>query len=126
LLWPAESRTLSLVNWDIAKERLIRDYGINVENFISWPKVNELRLVANTVKHADGASCNNLKSLRPDLFDSPRLEGDASTFDLVKMREVFQPLIGEDLYVNRDEFANYVSTVKQFWEELANAFDDAG
>lgn len=123
LLWFHEDRDLSLVNWKEAKKRLLKNYGIDVDGIPSWLKVSELRLLANAVKHAEGTSCEELKSLRPDLFVSPHLEKDGSAIDLVKIREVFQPLAGEDLYVSLEEFDKYVEAVKLFWDELANAFD---
>lgn len=123
LLWPPEDADMSLVKWGIANERLLKYYGINIEKFTSWSKVNELRLLANTVKHAGGGSCEELKGLRPDLFISPHLEKDGYAIDLVKVREVYHPLAGQDLYVSVEDFAKYVDVVKQFWDELANAFD---
>jgi hypothetical protein len=123
LLSYREDGNLSLVNWKEAEKRLQENYGINIKGFASWSKVDELRLLANTVKHADGGSCEELKSLRPDLFISPHLEKDGYAINLVQIREVFQPLAGEDLYVSVKEFANYVEAVKQFWDNLANAFD---
>ena len=36
------------------KERLLQDCKIDIPTFSSWDKLQELRLVANVVKHADG------------------------------------------------------------------------
>lgn len=123
LLTFREDGEMALVNWREAKERLLKLYKVDVETFSSWSKVNELRLIANTVKHADGGSCNELKKLRPELFLSPRLEKDGHAIDLVKVREVFHPLAGEDFYVSLEEFSKYVEAAKKFWDELAEAFD---
>ena len=124
LLWPPDNdKDPSLIKWRPAKDRLIKYYGIDIEKFNSWAKVNELRLLANTVKHADGDSCTELKGLRPDLFVSTHGQTERYELELVRVRPVLQPLAGEDVYINPEEFAKYVEAVKMFWEELATAFD---
>lgn len=106
-----------------AKNRLRSVYGIQIEAFLSWNKINELKLVANTVKHADGMSCEVLKKLRPDYFTPPSLEKDGLDSGHGGIGEVFHPLAGEDLYISTEEFAKYVEAVKQFCEDLAKSFD---
>ena len=124
LLWlPDNDKDPSLIKWKPAKERLVKYYRIDIEKFSSWTKVNELRLLANTVKHADGDSCAELKGLRPDLFVSPHRQNDRYALELAQVTPVIQPLAGEDVYVSPEEFAKYVEAVKMFWEELAKAFD---
>ena len=73
-----EDGDLSLIKWEEAKKRLLSVYGIKIEAFHSWNKINELRLVANTAKHADGTSCEELKRLRPEHFTYPALKEDES------------------------------------------------
>ena len=113
----------NLLKLAIALDRLLRGNGIDIQTFSSWRTVDELRLVANTIKHADGASCKELKKLRPDLFVSPLTKDEGVEIDLVVRREVFHPLAGEDLYVSADEFGKYAEAVKHFADELAKAFD---
>jgi hypothetical protein len=36
-----------------------------------WARIDELRLVANSVKHAEGPSAQQLRELRADLFQNP-------------------------------------------------------
>jgi hypothetical protein len=43
-----------------AKARLVA-HGIQIDLFRSWAKVDELKTLANAVKHADGRSCEELK-----------------------------------------------------------------
>ena len=64
-----------------------------------------------------------LKGLRPDLFVSTHGQTERYELELVRVRPVLQPLAGEDVYINPEEFAKYVEAVKMFWEELATAFD---
>lgn len=119
-----EDGNLSLISWAEAKRRLQKDYNINIEGFTSWQKVTELRLVTNTVKHADGTSCDELKRIRPNLFLTPTSDKTAFDIELVKAREVFQPLAGEELYVSLEEFSKYVEAVKKFVDELAAEIDN--
>lgn len=123
LLYLGEDGKPNLINWKEAKDRLRDNYGIDVESFSSTGKINELRLVANTVKHADGSSCSELKKIRPDLFVQPDLKGDRPDIGFVTIREVFTPLAGEDVYIGIEDFKKYVEAVKEFWDELAAAFD---
>lgn len=94
--------------------------GINIKKFKSWKKIDELRLVANTAKHADGQSSEELKKLRPKLFWRPDfIDG----FDSLKLPpiSVYQPLMGESFYITHQEFMLYVKAVKDFWFEMVDA-----
>ncbi len=123
LLYIGEDGIPRLINWEEAQERLLSVYGIRIKAFHSWNKINELRLVANTVKHADGPSCEELKKLRPEHFKYPALKEDGLEVDSGSVGEVFHPLAGEDLYISTEEFLKYVEAVKEFCEELAKSFD---
>jgi hypothetical protein len=83
----------------------VRDeVGANIRTLPSWPLVNELRLVANAVKHGEGHSADELHGLRPDLFQMPLLRNrDVGHF---RMR-VRKPLFGEDIFVTTDDFQKY-------------------
>src|SRR5262245_19466365 len=50
------------------QQRLLPDYHIITYTLAAWSTLDELRLVANTVKHANGHKCAELKSRRPDQF----------------------------------------------------------
>ena len=77
--------------------------------------------MANTVKHADGSSAEDLKSIRPDLFLR------SVTSNIIKPNivqwPVFTPLTGDSLYITKSEFKKYVSSVKEFWNELCIALE---
>ncbi|MGO9059100.1 MAG: hypothetical protein ACLQU2_17180 [Candidatus Binataceae bacterium] len=100
---------------------LLKALGIDVTTFIIWPRINELRHLANCVKHAEGNSCEQLRKLRPDLFENPTLNiGDDFKMRGV-VRHVRNPLMGEDIYVTEQELAGHTEVVRQFWMELASA-----
>jgi hypothetical protein len=123
VLRPAEESDNALLNLTKLKERL-NGAGIDVTKLPSWAKIYELRLLANTVKHADGSSADELKQLRPDLFEHP----NTTEFGLPKFggaRRVYMPLSGNDIYVTLDALKSYCSTLVQFWSELADVLSHA-
>jgi len=96
---------------------------IDVTVFPTWPTLDELRLVANTIKHDEGESADALRGRRPDLFIYPaKREGGDSTATPFQSR-VRKPLFGEDLYLTTDDFSRYAGGVITFWSELADAME---
>lgn len=93
--------------------------SISVEAFISWNRIDELRLLANTIKHADGSSCNKLKTKRPDLFKRSRERQIGVQIDPDPHMPIFSPLAGQGIYVNESDFQEYIKGVKNFWSELS-------
>lgn len=104
--------------------RRLERAGINVEKFRAWSKIEELRLVANTVKHAEGQSAKQLLAIRPDYFRNPI--GVESLFatkpDDIR---IFQPLVGEDLYVSQPAINEYKNCLLGFWDELSQSLQSA-
>ena len=92
--------------------------GIQLERLNSWAKLMELRRVANAVKHADGESATELKTLRPGLFTSPMTLGPVIKCDRTP---IFTPLAGEGIYVSVEDFNSYIAAIKAFWSELREA-----
>lgn len=105
---------------EIQRRLMSRDVGL--DGFAAWNKIQELRLVSNVVKHADGPSCEKLKARRPDMFSDPNtrdideLLGESS----VELKAVFQPMFGEDFYLTIQDLKEYVEAVIVFWNEMAN------
>ncbi len=97
----------------------LKEYGIDIKNFACWSKIDELRLVANTVKHAEGPSSDRLREIRLDMFINPLFSQDP--FPLQGFDSVFQPLVGDDLYVSLQDIKDYCDHLVQFWQELAAA-----
>jgi len=83
-----------------------------------WPKLKELKLVANTVKHGAGESARALYSLRQDLFSPPSFEGTSGTF-LAGPESIERPASGNDLYVTKRDLNGYFDAAKAFWSEFA-------
>ena len=97
------------------KSLLAREFHINIESFRCWAQLKELRLVANTVKHGDGRSSDELKALNPALFKDPN--DPLPQFYGLPLR----PLVGEGLRLTSDHFKDYKTCVETFWSELTDA-----
>jgi len=114
-----EENDVALFKHSVFLERLLR-HGVDVKSLVSWPLIDELRLVANTVKHAEGDSASDLHSRRPELFIAPQV-ADLPFLGSKAVARVFQPVMGEDVYVSIDDIKRYAIAVEQFWSELSDA-----
>ena len=65
---PRDTKMDEVKKWYAANLRLY------LEALPSWGVINELRLVANAVKHAEGSATRQLRTLRPELFSNPDFE----------------------------------------------------
>jgi hypothetical protein len=105
-------------------QKRLKVLGIDIIKFSSWARVDELRLVANTVKHAEGDAARKLHSLRRDLFEDPKTNTLGPS--LAKSRpRIFQPLVGEDLYVSLADVRQYRDSLVGFWKELGDSMERA-
>jgi hypothetical protein len=114
-----EENDTALFKHSVFRKRLLR-YDVDIKSFASWPLIDELRLVANTVKHAEGDSASDLHSRHPELFIAPSVAG-LPFLGTKTVAHVFQPVMGEDLYVSVDDISQYANAVEQFWSELSDA-----
>jgi len=112
--------------WDTAKALLL-ERGVDIETVPSYPKVKELRLLANCIKHGDGRACEGIRELRPELFCSPHSKDLEVSVELsLPHTPIIQPLGGEAVYVSKEEFEAYVGAVKSFWAELSKMLEATG
>jgi hypothetical protein len=118
---PNDTKLSVVANW--YHEHFILD----LSTLPSWGLIDELRNVANTVKHAEGPAANRLRALRPELFRNP----DYAAVDEEMRRNriepsqvpVFLPLAGTDLFVSEDLLRTYCQAAESFCEEIAAHFD---
>ncbi len=89
--------------------------GCSMKSLSAWSKVNELRLVANTVKHGSGPSSDELFTIRPDLLypNYDKQDQNSRPFLLRK------PAAGEDLYVTEQDIAAYFEAAISLWQEFS-------
>jgi hypothetical protein len=91
----------------------LQDQGIQMKDLPCWRNLEELRLVANVVKHGPGDSEKELRQKAPSLFRECLSMG--LNLALVP---VVKPLVGEGLALGPEHFEKYAETVKVFWEQL--------
>ncbi len=96
----------------------------------SWPLMDELRLVANTVKHAAGYSAEELFQVNRALFSNPDYEEIDEEFRQHGVEPTFgpvaAPMAGEDLFVSEKLLKIYVEGVLAFFKEIADYFERHG
>lgn len=102
-----------------------RHFNVDLEQFPSWGVINELRLVANTTKHAEGGSADELRIMRPDLFQNPLIRTvDPGTPMLHTTLSL--PLGGDGLYVTADDFRAYAKAATELFDWLVVQFERSG
>ncbi|MDX2262921.1 MAG: hypothetical protein SFU84_14605 [Gemmatimonadales bacterium] len=86
-----------------------------------WGKVNELRLVANAVKHGSAESARALHAVRPDLLVDPIiLQTGLKKRALERVPGVIVPLGGDDLFLSQDDLEGYRDALYGLWQEMAS------
>jgi hypothetical protein len=119
LLAPNEENNEKLFSLREFINRLKR-VSIDVSSFSVWPRIVELQLAANTVKHADGKSARELRAVRPQLFENPALAKYLGE-SFRSSPSVYRPLLGEDIYMSTTHIHEYADSCKAFWDELGNS-----
>lgn len=98
-------------------------FNLDLQTLPAWPKIDQLRLLANAVKHGEGSSANELRKLRPDLFENPSQRELLSDFpQMYTAQSLRLPMAGEDLYVTEEVFIEYSEAVNRFITEIAKYF----
>ena len=100
----------------------LSEMTIDITRLPSYPKVDELRLLANCAKHGDVDSCAKLRAKRPDLFE-PEHHRDLPRLPAVT--PVITPLGGEDLYLSAEGFKEYADAIKALWSDLGALLEGA-
>jgi hypothetical protein len=92
----------------------------------SFKTMDELRHVANAVKHGEGSSTRRLRTLRPELFNDPDYAEIYAEYEKHGIEQtlgpVFAPLSGEDLFVSETLLREYAEGVESFFGEIAGYF----
>jgi hypothetical protein len=99
------------------------NFNLDLSNLSAWPKIEQLRLLANSVKHGEGSSAVNLRATRPDLFQNPDLCELLGCFPAMHSARVLRlPLAGEDLFVTTAVFSEFSGAVHSLFTEIAEHF----
>jgi len=92
--------------------------GLDLSTLPSWPVIEELRHVANVVKHGEGGSAAKLRELRPDLFVYPSLRKDGARPMGLRLE---MTLFGQDFFVAEADFERYREVSVALWTEIGEA-----
>ena len=101
----------------------LEELNVSLESMPSWSAVNEMRLVANTVKHGEGSSARDLRAINPTLFTNPayaeflRREGVDPSENV--RHAVAAPLSGDDFFVTEEALQGYAAGAEAFFLEIA-------
>ncbi len=105
---------LKITTFDDIRHNFL-DYGIKLENFNFYSNLNELRLVANAVKHGDGQSLDELRKTDAAILYDGGGQGEIHTGKYT--------ISSIDLYPTKEHIDRYGDAVVQFWEHTFWAKD---
>jgi hypothetical protein len=114
-------------------------FDFDLKTLATWPKIDELRILANAVKHGEGQSAGELRKLRPQLFQRPdfvEIESDPEMFEdanagtkevcPMPSSRVSAPLAGADIYVTEELLREYGDAAVSFLNGIADHFEAHG
>jgi hypothetical protein len=123
ILHPAEQRDNDLLSLRELRARL-DTVGVDICRLATWASIKELKLVANTVKHADGDSADRLKKQRGELFEPEHANRAMLPLPVPACtRRIYLPMSGEDLYLTLEDLKAYGNATIRFWDEFADALE---
>lgn len=95
---------------------------IDLENFNSWNKISEMKLLCDAIKHAEGRSSKKLRRSRPDFFQHPDFkETSKLSLPWLSNQKLYFTLNGEGIYVSLKDLKSYTTHLVHFWNELIEA-----
>lgn len=108
---------------EIVSDWYRKNFNLDLSNLSAWPKINQLRLLANSVKHGEGKSAAELRAIRPDLFQNPHLSELFRDFpEMNTAQAVRLPLAGEDIFVTTKVFSEFSEAANSWFTEIAEYF----
>jgi hypothetical protein len=111
------------VNINAVADWYQQHFVLDLRRLPAWSTIDELRLVANATKHAEGRSAEQLREKRPELFRYPP-PGEMFLGNVP--RPITQPLAGEDFYVTPEIMEEYSQSVVTFVSAIAKYFEEHG
>lgn len=101
----------------------LQHFQLDLRGIPSWAAIDQLRVVANVVKHAEGDSAARLRERRPELFCYPALqEAQLGIFNIAG--HVARPLAGDDLYVTPQALQEYIDAAISFVSAIEAHFQE--
>jgi hypothetical protein len=124
VLHPEEERNNDFLKLSVLRKRLAAS-GFDITQLPTWPRIDQLWLVANTAKHADGDSADILKAQRPEFFEPRHANGRLTARPFRFSPRVYRPMSGEDLFLTMADIEAYGRATIEFWGEFAEALERA-
>lgn len=93
--------------------------AIDVSGLRGWSTAHVVRLTANTIKHADGKSADELRQLRPDLFATGTDFDGKPTVPAPTIHGM--PAFGDEIRISDQQLDDFFRDLIAFWESLADA-----
>ncbi|PET68296.1 hypothetical protein CN533_27290 [Priestia megaterium] len=95
---------------------VIEKHGVEYKEQASFTKIKELRLLVNTIKHAEGQSAERLRRIRPDFFETEGFSED----DIMDILELNDSVLLDpySLNVKETDLFDYIKATQDFWNEM--------
>ena len=102
---------------------------VNLDALPGWGQIyDELRLIANIVKHGEGRSEEQLRKIRPDLFETQFERQLQKTGQTLRFSDtplpIESPLAGEGFYVIQEDLNDYCDAAEGFLRSIERHFLD--
>jgi hypothetical protein len=92
-------------------------HNVDIERFVCWPKIDEVRFLCNVIKHGHGDSADKLRNTNPSLF-----KREPSLFDKEQVMDYMESykttLLEETLNIDETTLLQYRDILISFWDEI--------
>jgi hypothetical protein len=99
-----------------------KHFDLDLTTLPQWKLIDQLRLVAGAVKHADGGSARELRGNREELFQSRTMKEMSLPAPDYGRWPLRSPLSGEDLFVTEEIFREYAKATYDFVAAVVSHF----
>ena len=96
-------------------EKLWKNYGMDIREWNCWSKLNECRLVTNTIKHSEGQSEEALRAVRPELF---KFQNSIHNKEIDRLRLYHSTLSEVTLNITEQDLNDYADALIDFWRSI--------
>jgi hypothetical protein len=109
---------LAEVKWKVIRDWYSTHLHVDLMGLPAWVLMDELRLVANSVKHGEGVSARELRAIRPELFRDPF---EAMLFPNLRdevVRPIVVPLSADEFFVTEEFLKMYADGAETFLRQI--------